>query len=48
MNTKEFAVFADRIKTAYPKDNLLATGDQMDWWYSFSGCYNGSQEIRTV
>ena len=54
MNTKEFAVFADRIKTAYPKDNLLATGDQMDWWYEllgdipFSGCYNGSQEIRTV
>ena len=37
MNTKEFAVFADRIKTAYPKGNLLATGDQMDWWYELLG-----------
>ncbi|MCQ4833360.1 replicative helicase loader/inhibitor, partial [Hungatella sp. SL.1.14] len=37
MNTKEFAVFADRIKTSYPKYNLLATGDQMDWWYELLG-----------
>ena len=37
MHTKEFAVFADRIKTAYPKDNLLASGDQMDWWYELLG-----------
>lgn len=33
METKEFAVFADRLKTAFPKDNLLSTPDQMDWWY---------------
>lgn len=33
MTEEEFAVFADRLKTAFPKDNLLATDDQMDWWY---------------
>lgn len=33
MEVKEFAVFADRLKTAFPKDNLLSTPDQMDWWY---------------
>jgi len=33
MEIKEFAVFADRLKTAFPKDNLLSTPDQMDWWY---------------
>jgi hypothetical protein len=33
VEVKEFAVFADRLKTAFPKDNLLSTPDQMDWWY---------------
>lgn len=33
MEIKEFAVFADRLKTAFPKDNLLSTPDQMEWWY---------------
>lgn len=33
MEVKEFAIFADRLKTAFPKDNLLSTPDQMDWWY---------------
>lgn len=33
MEVKEFAVFADRLKTAFPKDNLLSTPDQMDWWF---------------
>lgn len=37
MNVKEFAVFADRIKTAFPKDNLLSTKAQMDWWYELLG-----------
>lgn len=37
MEAKEFAVFADRLKTAFPKDNLLATGDQMDWWFDLLG-----------
>ncbi len=37
MEAKEFAVFADRLKTAFPKDNLLATKDQMDWWYDLLG-----------
>lgn len=33
MEIKEFAVFVDRLKTAFPKDNLLSTPDQMEWWY---------------
>jgi hypothetical protein len=33
MEVKEFAVFVDRLKTAFPKDNLLSTPDQMEWWY---------------
>lgn len=33
MEFKEFAVFADRLKTAFPKDNSLSTPDQMEWWY---------------
>lgn len=33
MEIKEFAVFADRLKTAFPKENLLSTPDQMEWWY---------------
>jgi hypothetical protein len=37
MEAKEFAVFADRLKTAFPKDNLLATKDQMDWWFDLLG-----------
>lgn len=37
MTKKEFAVFADRVKTAYPKDNLLATKDMLDWWYELLG-----------
>jgi len=37
MEAKEFAVFADRLKTAFPKDNLLATRDQMDWWFDLLG-----------
>jgi len=37
MEAKEFAVFADRLKTAFPKDNLLATRDQMDWWFELLG-----------
>lgn len=37
MEVKEFAVFADRLKTAFPKDNLLSTPDQMDWWYDLLG-----------
>lgn len=37
MTIEEFAVFADRLKTAFPKDNLLATADQMDWWFELLG-----------
>ena len=37
MEVKEFAVFADRLKTAFPKDNLLSTPDQMDWWFDLLG-----------
>ncbi len=37
MEAKEFAVFADRLKTAFPKDNLLSTRDQMDWWFDLLG-----------
>ena len=37
MNVKEFAVFADRIKTAFPKEHVLSTRDQMDWWYELLG-----------
>lgn len=37
MEAKEFAVFADRLKTAFPKDNLLSTKDQMDWWFDLLG-----------
>ena len=37
MKAKEFAVFADRIKTAFHKDNLLATDDQMEWWFELLG-----------
>lgn len=37
MDAKEFAVFADRLKTAFPKDNLLSTRDQMEWWFDLLG-----------
>ncbi|WP_434689760.1 replicative helicase loader/inhibitor [Hungatella sp. SB206] len=37
MNVKEFAVFADRIKTAFPKDYILSTKEQLDWWYELLG-----------
>mgnify|MGYP000009391074 CR=1 FL=1 len=37
MTRKEFAVFADRVKVAYPKDNLLSSKDAMDWWYDLLG-----------
>lgn len=37
MTIEEFAVFADRLKTAFPKDNLLSTADQMDWWFELLG-----------
>lgn len=33
MEVKEFAVFVDRLKTAFPKDNLLSIPDQIEWWY---------------
>lgn len=37
MTVEEFAVFVDRVKTAYPKDNLLATKDAVRWWYDLLG-----------
>lgn len=37
MNVKEFAVFADRINTAFPKEHVLASRDQMNWWYELLG-----------
>ena len=37
MTKQEFAVFVATIKTAYPKDNLLATPDQVSLWFEMLG-----------
>lgn len=48
MNNQEFAVFVDRIKTAFPKDYLISTKEQIDWWYELLGDIPGQVAMMAL